>query len=284
MSSLADLPEVIGFFSYSREDDDDSEGTLSALRVRIQRELSAQLGRSRATFRLWQDQEAIAPGKLREAAIKEAVEQAVFFILIVTPRAVHSHHCRFEFEACLARGSALGRTDLVFPLLYIRVPALENEALWRKDSVLSIVGSRQYVDWRDFRHLDVRETTVRKKIERFCDNIVEALREPWIPPEDFRKQQEIEVQQRGEEERRVEAARRAEEEERQQAEAARPAEEEKRRAEAARQAEGERQQAEPARGDGVLVSSKSWSWRSISIRRGVIRCAAMPSACGRASA
>jgi len=34
MSSLADLPELVGFFSYSREDDADSRGALSALRNR----------------------------------------------------------------------------------------------------------------------------------------------------------------------------------------------------------------------------------------------------------
>lgn len=55
MSSLADLPEIVGFFSYSREDDEAFEGALSALRNAIQRELSAQLGRSKTTFRLWQD-------------------------------------------------------------------------------------------------------------------------------------------------------------------------------------------------------------------------------------
>ena len=46
MSSLADLPELVGFFSYSREDDEDSQGALSALRERIQRELRGQLTRS----------------------------------------------------------------------------------------------------------------------------------------------------------------------------------------------------------------------------------------------
>ena len=47
MSSLAALQtELVGFFSYSRQDDLDSDGTLSALRDRIQRELRGQLGRS----------------------------------------------------------------------------------------------------------------------------------------------------------------------------------------------------------------------------------------------
>jgi hypothetical protein len=78
MSSLTDLSEIVGFFSYSREDDEASDGSLSA-RLAIQRELSAQLGRSRTTFRLWQDLEAIAPGRLWEAEIQTAVEQAVFY-------------------------------------------------------------------------------------------------------------------------------------------------------------------------------------------------------------
>src|SRR6516165_4442564 len=111
MSSLADLSEIVGFFSYSREDDEASDGSLSALRLAIQRELSAQLGRSRTTFRLWQDQEAIAPGRLWESEIKTAVEQAVFFIPIVTPRAVNSHYCKFEFEAFLARERSEGHTS-----------------------------------------------------------------------------------------------------------------------------------------------------------------------------
>ncbi len=55
-----------------------------------------------------------------------AVEQSVFFIPIVTPRAVNSNYCKFEFEAFLARERALGRADLVFPILYVPVPALQT--------------------------------------------------------------------------------------------------------------------------------------------------------------
>lgn len=62
MSCLADLPELVGFFSYSREDDEAFSHALSAPRDGIQKELSAQLGRNKNTFRLWQDQEAIAAG------------------------------------------------------------------------------------------------------------------------------------------------------------------------------------------------------------------------------
>ena len=61
MSSLADASDLVGFFSYSREDDEGSGGKLSKLRERIQEELRGQLGRTKRDFRLWQDKVAIAP-------------------------------------------------------------------------------------------------------------------------------------------------------------------------------------------------------------------------------
>jgi tetratricopeptide (TPR) repeat protein len=220
MSSLAELPELVGFFSYAREDDEDSRGRLSALRDAIQRELRGQLGRSKSTFRLWQDQAAIAPGKLWEMEITKAVDESIFFIPIVTPTAIKSKYCRFEFESFLAREKAIGRSDLVFPILYIDVPALKNEGKWRDDPVLSIIARRQYVDWRSLRHFD-DTTDVREKIERLCEKIVEALNAPWTSPEERRRMEEAKAQQQAEEEaRRLEAeAKRREKEEKRQAEA-----------------------------------------------------------------
>ncbi len=67
-SSLDELSRLIGFFSYSRQDDED--GTLSELRKRIQQRLCGLLGRSSSreatdyTLQIWQDKEAIAPGTL----------------------------------------------------------------------------------------------------------------------------------------------------------------------------------------------------------------------------
>jgi uncharacterized membrane protein YeaQ/YmgE (transglycosylase-associated protein family) len=194
MSSLADLQEeLVGFFSYSRQDDDDSTGTLSELRDRIQRELRGQLGRSKSCFRLWQDKEAIPPGTLWEEAIKTAVEQSVFFIPIITPTAIVSSQCKFEFDSFLARESALGRKDLVFPILYIRVPALDNADQWRQHPVLKVVGTRQYVDWRALRHLDVNSTEVKREVEWFCDKIVKALNQPWSPAQKRERKKELEL-------------------------------------------------------------------------------------------
>jgi hypothetical protein len=234
MSSLADLPDLVGFFSYSRDDDEGSKGGLSALRDAIQTELSAQLGRSRADFRVWQDKAAISLGTLWEKQISQGINQSVFFIPIVTPRALRSQNCGLEFQSFLAREAELGRDDLVFPILYIPVPALEDEKLWRQDPVLNIVGTRQYLDWRELRHHEPHSTEVRQKIERYCRNIANALHKPWVSPEERQRREEEESRRRSEEElqrgaAQLEAERQAKEERRrQEVEAARRAEEEQR--------------------------------------------------------
>jgi hypothetical protein len=214
MPSLADLPELVGFFSYSREDDADSHGALSALRNRIQGELRGQLGRTAKTFRLWQDKEAIASGTLWETEIKNAVAQSVFFIPIITPTVIASPYCRIELESFLARESDLGRNDLVFPILYIDVPGLRDTERRENDPVLSLIAKRQYADWRKFRHQDVRTSEVSEAAERFCTHIRDALHKSWVSRPKHKQQEEAVTQRQAEAERKrqeAEAAPRLEE-------------------------------------------------------------------------
>jgi hypothetical protein len=201
MSSLADLHELVGFFSYSRMDDKGANGALSHLRSRIFYELRLQLGRE---YRLWQDTAAIPEGTLWQGEIERSISESVFFIPIVTPSAVASAHCRGEFEAFRAREEELGRADLIFPILYVTVSGLEDETLWMRDPVLRIIGERQYLDYRQFRHYRESTPEVSAKIEQFCSNICRALQKPWLTPEEQRARE-------AEERRRAEEALRAEE-------------------------------------------------------------------------
>jgi formylglycine-generating enzyme required for sulfatase activity len=196
MSSLMELPDLVGFFSYSRRDDEHSLGALSRLRARIQSELRLQMGRD---FRLWQDTAAIPEGVLWETEIKRAISESVFFIPIVTPSAVGSAHCRFEFEAFLKRETELGRDDLIFPILYITVEELENEKQWRQNGMLTVIGSRQYLDWRKYRHHDYSSPDVAHKIEQFSGNIYRALRQPWVTSDERRRKVEVDARRRIEE-------------------------------------------------------------------------------------
>lgn len=183
MSSLADLPELVGFFSYSRDDDEGFGRQLSSLRNAIREELAAALGRNKRNFDLWQDQDSIAPGEMWETEITKAINQATFFIPIVTPRAVRSEYCKFEFNAFLTREKALGRSNLIFPILYIDVPELSEDSKWRSNPVLSVIGARKFVDWRKQRHLPIETPAYREAIADFCAKIADALREPLVLPE-----------------------------------------------------------------------------------------------------
>src|SRR5262245_7109111 len=173
MSSLADAPDLVGFFSYSREDDEGSGGKLSKLRERIQEELRLQLGRTKRDFRLWQDKVAIAHGEMWENTIKKGISESVFFIPIITPTAVRSSYCRFEFESFLAREKELDRSNLIFPILYVPVPALTDDR-WRQNPLLAIIGTRQYEQWQNLRQLEPSSTEVALRVEKFCENICKA--------------------------------------------------------------------------------------------------------------
>ena len=242
MSSLAELPELVGFFSYARKDDEQTAGALSRLRASIQKELRLQLGRE---FRLWQDV-AIPEGALWEAEIRRAVAESVFFIPIVTPTSIASPHCKFELQAFLEREAALSRDNLMFPILYIRVPALESELLWRRDGVLSIIGARQYMDWRTYRHRDLASPEVAEKVEHFCGNIFEALHQPWLSPQERARLEADAARDRAQPEERGKIAAEAERQ-RLESEAARKREaEEQVRAAAASEAERRRLEDEAA--------------------------------------
>jgi hypothetical protein len=246
VSSLADLPEVVGFFSYSREDDADANGKLSDIRDAIRRELGSRLGRSDRTFRLFQDKEAIPLGAKWRDEISNAVSQAAFFIPIGTPRSFKSPQCEFEFQAFLERERELGRSDLIFAILYLPVPALKDEAKRSNNPVLSIIGERQYVEWDKLRHEAVASPEFAREISNFCGNIVQALEKPWLPAEERLRQEQILEKARREQERKQ-----AEQEARQVKEAAstaRKAEEKRRAAEAtaARRADEERRKQEEA--------------------------------------
>jgi TIR domain len=243
MAPLAQLPKLIGFFSYSRNDDEGDDGAVLALANRIYRELRSQLGRTDADFKLWRDKDALSAGEQWREKLKEAVSESVFFIQMVTPSVVKSNFCRFEFDSFIEREKELGRDDLVFPILYISVPELDAKPA-TTDPVISIVKDRQYVDWRPIRYLDINSTDVRQTVGQFCSTISRKLRAPWISPDERRA---IEAQRQAEEQRRLQEAesqRRAEEEERiRDNEAKKLAEEERARKEA-EQAELKRREKE----------------------------------------
>jgi TPR repeat protein len=80
-----------------------------------------------------------------------------------------------EFENFLGREKAIGRSDLIFPIIYIEIPDLKDERYWRGDPVLHCIGQRQYVDWSDHR-FELDTPRIRREIALFARTIVHALK------------------------------------------------------------------------------------------------------------
>jgi uncharacterized protein (DUF2252 family) len=124
--------------------------------------------------------------------------RSVFFIPIITPTAINSRHCKTEFELFRARKIELGRDDLIFPILYIDVPALEDEAQRRRNNVLEMIQARQYADWTALRWQSADSSEFGKEIGRYCRSIRDALNRPWVSPEERLREAEAKARQQAE--------------------------------------------------------------------------------------
>lgn len=252
---------LVGFFSYSRDDDASFRGALSTLREAIEGELSAQLGRSPRNFQIWQDRADIPYGDEWQKQITLGIGKSVFFIPVITPRVVNSDNCELEFTSFLAREKELGRDDLIFPILYIPVPELDDDTLCSRDPVLSIVRARQWFDFREQRHRDPRSGAAAEQIENFCRIISTKLRRQWESPEERREREQAEVARTAEQARQLDAAkltaeRNAQEQEARRQEEERQREAERRDAEQRAQAEGERQKREAAAREAARLEAQ----------------------------
>ena len=165
------LPPV-GFWSYARQDDEMSGGKLSALRFQLKSELQQQYGRER--INIFQDVGAIPPGAEWETEIVAALNRSTFFIPLVTPAFLQSEFCCreveifFEREKDLARDySGVQKLRRVFPILYVSVDGVEPE----KPTVLHELQRLQWADFRELRHKDPHDHSVRVALERLASGI-----------------------------------------------------------------------------------------------------------------
>src|SRR5580658_1061481 len=109
-----------GFWSYATSDDTHSGGRLSLLRTLLAGALQQQIGRE-PIVHLFQDVKTIPPGADWDRQIHDAINDASFFIPIVTPGFLHSEWCTREVLLFAERQRSLGRNDLIFPIYQIDV-------------------------------------------------------------------------------------------------------------------------------------------------------------------
>jgi formylglycine-generating enzyme required for sulfatase activity len=165
----------IGFWSYTRQDDEHADGSLNRLRRRLLSELQTRVGRRKVT--IFQDTEAIPFGSDWQNQIDAWLGAASFFIPIITPSFLQSEGCCYEVTQFRQRAEARGWDAVIFPLYYAE--ADEFADLRRGDvhdpAVHDFIWRRQIFDFRDLRLRDPSAEDVRHRIAGLAQAIYQAL-------------------------------------------------------------------------------------------------------------
>jgi formylglycine-generating enzyme required for sulfatase activity len=237
------------FFSYTRSDDTYEDGALSTLRERLEKALRFSSGEA---FDIFQDVEDIKLGQDIRQRIETSLDATMVFVPIITPSYLKSTWCREELECFLKREQQLGRRDLILPIYYQQVPALEGArqgpqaANTATDPLVRELAPRLSVDWRKLRRKEPESREVRMAVEDIAERIFEVLEEQKRREAEAaeRKRQRQEAEEQERQRRAAEAAeqKRREEQERKR----REAEEQERQRREAEEQERQRRAAEAA--------------------------------------
>jgi hypothetical protein len=169
----------VGFWSYSRRDDEFSRGRLSQLRSLLLAEIQTQYGLD--GIQLFQDVSAIPHGADWERVTTDAIDESTFFIPIVTPFYMQSRWCARETKMFETRERAIFEThpDLphdrrrIFPLLWIDVSDIEPI----DDVAADFLKIPQWCDFSRLRHRKLdQDEEVLAKVGAFAKSIVDVLK------------------------------------------------------------------------------------------------------------
>jgi hypothetical protein len=118
------------FLSYTRFDDHNDGGAISQFRLRLASAVRAITGRP---FEIFQDVEGIGIGECWPVRLDRMLDEARFFIPIVTPSYFTSMACREELEKFFHAEAGRSCDDLVLPIYYIECEILEDPVLRAAD-------------------------------------------------------------------------------------------------------------------------------------------------------
>jgi TIR domain len=163
------------FLSYTRFDDRHDGGAISEFCRRLASAVRAVTG---VPFKVFQDVGGIGIGEHWPGKLDQMLDEARFFIPIVTPSYFTSKPCRDEPEKFLRAEAERGRNDLVLPIYYIESEVLEDDELRAADPLASTLYERQRQDWRELRFEPFEAKEVRRSLEALAREIVKARRRP----------------------------------------------------------------------------------------------------------
>jgi hypothetical protein len=136
------------FWSYSRADDDHDEGRIARFARAVKEEFETISGES---LTLFLDRDSLSWGDDWQERIANAVNEAVFFVPVITPRYFKSAACREEFRTFVTKARQLGITERILTIIYIDVPDLGSKS---GDELKRWATTYQYRKLTELRWLD----------------------------------------------------------------------------------------------------------------------------------
>ena len=155
------------FWSYTRFDDEHARGTLTTLRKRLEDELRAQRG---TPYAIYQDVIDLTWGADWQQRLLTGIDEATFFIPIITPNYCESTACRAELETFRQREQQLLYEELILPLYWIEIDRPTDE-------LASTLMSRNYADFRKQRTLPADDPKMDEKIALLATQLLSRLNE-----------------------------------------------------------------------------------------------------------
>ena len=166
---MADKPDA--FLSYTRFDD--RRQKVSDFREWLSDAVEEVSGHP---FDIFQDIEGIGLGEKWQDVLDHMLDQARFFIPILTPKFFNSRPCRDELTKFLDLERKTGREDLVLPIYWITCPVLEEGHLKAKDELAQVIDERQRWDWRELRYEAFETKEVQRDLAGLASQIERARR------------------------------------------------------------------------------------------------------------
>ncbi|MER5387357.1 toll/interleukin-1 receptor domain-containing protein [Streptomyces sp. NPDC002688] len=165
-----DRDEPVGFWSYTRRDDEIERGKIKRLVDLISDEFEIMTGRE---LHIFFDKQDISWGEEWRSRIDSAIMGTTFMIAIVTPRFFRSQECRREVITFSSHASSLGLDDLLLPILYSGSPDLLDES--PDDELATLIKRRQHVDWTSLRLEDEGSPKYRQAVHELAIRLSEIL-------------------------------------------------------------------------------------------------------------
>ncbi len=163
------MPAGVGFWSYVHADDVAEGGRI----IRLANDLCEQYALiSGESIEIFVDRDALKWGDNWREQIDSKIASILFFIAVITPRYFLSAECRRELQEFTRGAERLGVRELVLPLVYVDVPALQEES--PVDEAVVLVETFQWVDWRDLRFEDTTSGAYRRAVAGLAQRLVDA--------------------------------------------------------------------------------------------------------------